>query len=239
MSDNRVFITTPLVRGFTEISTLFKTIQNFNGMVCGGYARYCASLRKVVIPATDVDIFFKTPEDYELARSSFLADGLEIKHENEVSLTFKVPEDPKHMWRTTPPIQLIKPMKEARLLTYGEREEILDYFDFTIVRATIIDENTVLVDEDFEKDELATNLRIKNIHCPVSSLFRAIKYIRRGYFLSPVESIKLFIDWQDRPQEYRDKVNSFLTKIDVHKDTGESTLTQEEIDEFERLMRID
>jgi hypothetical protein len=234
-----MFTTTPVVRGFTEIALLYKSIQKFNGMICGGYARYCASLRKNAIPATDVDVFFKTPEEYELAKASFLADGLEIKHENEVSLTFKVPEDPKNYWRTTPPIQLIKPMKEARLLTYGEREEILEYFDFTIVRAAIVDENTVLVDEDFEKDELATNLRIKNIHCPISSLFRAIKYIRRGYFLSPVESIKLFIDWQERDQEYRNKVLSFLERIEKFKENGESTLSQEEIDEFERLMRID
>jgi len=234
-----MFVETKLVRGFTEISVLYKTIQSFGGMICGGYARYCASLRTSPIPARDVDIFFRTPEEYEQAKSKFLADGLEIKHENEVSLTFKLPEDPKHLWRTTPPIQLIKPMKEARLLTYGTPEEILDYFDFTIVRAFIKDENTVLVDENFEKDELGTNLRIKNIHCPISSLFRAIKYIRRGYFLSPVESIKLFIDWQNRDQEYRDKVFSFLAKIDIHNDTGQSTLTQQEIDEFERLMRID
>ena len=133
-----------------------------------------------------------------------------------------------------PPIQLIKPMQEARIVSFGDKKTILENFDFTVIRAAIISSEQVYVDADFLHDEKHTLLRLKNIHCPVSSSLRCMKYSRKGYWLRPFECLKLFIDWTDRPDEYRVKLVEFL-----HKASENDGLSQEEVDELETMMRID
>lgn len=230
-----------LVRGFTEIQRLFEITKNLRYPlhICGGYARYCASLRIKPTPPEDIDLFCEFPESFEPAKQYFLSENLIIEYENDVCITFGIPSNKEHKWRTTPKIQLIKPFQEGKMLTFGRPSEILENFDMTIVRACILDPNIVLVDEDFVEDELNTRICLRNIHCPISSMFRAVKYMRRGYFLSPIESIKLFIDWEQRTPEYRAKVIDFVYKIQIHKETGESTLSEKDIWELERLMKID
>lgn len=76
-------------------------------------------------------------------------------------------------------------------------------------------------------------LRILNIHCPISSLLRVMKYARKGYYMRPVEALKLFNDWQQRDPDYRDRMKELFT-------TGQfGKITKEEIDELEKLMRVD
>jgi hypothetical protein len=113
-------------------------------------------------------------------------------------------------------------------------ETILKNFDFTIIRVGILSEEEVLADADFEHDEKNRLLRFKNIHCPVSSTLRCMKYSRKGYYLRPFESLKLFIDWSNRTDDYRAELVGFLEKADE----GDG-LTREEVDELEKLMRID
>lgn len=99
----------------------------------------------------------------------------------------------------------------------------------------------VMVDDQFEDDELHGLLRLKNIHCPISSLLRCCKYARKGYFLCPAEALKLFIDWTERGEEYRTRMIELFSessKGKVSKDNPDG-MTQEEIDELESLLRID
>lgn len=229
----------PIQRGFTEISKLWEVCKNYGLNICGGYARYCASLRFNPVPAEDIDLFCEAESYFEQAKNFFLAEGLEIEFENDVCVTFKRPTDTKHKWRTTPKIQLIKPFQEARIKTFGPIREILENFDLTIVRVAILNPNTILADKDFVGDELSTRLCLRNIHCPISSMFRCIKYMKKGYFLSPVESIKLFLDWEQRTPEYRAKIIEYVNKVEIHKETGELTLSEKDIFELERLMKID
>ncbi|MCR4284528.1 MAG: hypothetical protein NUV97_00605 [archaeon] len=234
-----MFNTIKLVRGFTEIQALWEFTKKHKLWICGGYARYCASLKVDPVPARDIDLFCENESCYPLAYNELIDSGLEIEYENDLSVTFKIPKDKNHLWRTTPTMQIIKPVKESRIVSFGIPEVILENFDFTITRACIVSPTEVLVDEHFIEDDLRNLIIIKNIHCPVSSMFRAIKYIRKGFFMSPVESIKLFQDWSSRSDEYRAQLLDYLMKIDIHKESGESTLSQKEIDELERLMMLD
>ena len=60
-----------------------------------------------------------------------------------------------------------------------------------------------------------------------------MKYARKGYYMRPVEALKLFNDWEQRSPEYRARMNELFT-------TGQfGKITKEEIDELEKLMRID
>jgi hypothetical protein len=95
--------------------------------------------------------------------------------------------------------------------------DVLANFDFTVVRCGFdvdsFSRRVAWCDVDFEKDETEKRLVFKNIHCPISSMFRCIKYCNRGYKLSTHEMLKLFVDWETRPSEYREKIKTFFVRM--------------------------
>lgn len=235
--------TLPLRRGFYEVAELFALCQKAGATICGGYARYCASPRpaaKIVI-AGDADLFPHSEDASKVLLTDLLAMGFEVAHENHVSISLRATKDNIDKLAHIPTPQIIKPVIEGKIVTLGTTEEILDNFDFTIVRAAIVSPTGCMVDDDFEADELHGVLRLKNIHCPISSLLRCCKYARKGYFLRPAEALKLFADWTDRGEEYRNRIILLFAESSKGKasDKNPDGMTQEEIDELEALLRID
>lgn len=232
-----------LKRGFTEIQVLFDLCQKFDSVICGGYARYCASpiATAKVIPAGDVDLFPKSEEANKKLLDALREIGFIIKHENDISITMKPSDSKKDELGYIPTPQIIKPVIEGKIVTLGTPEEILSNFDFTIVRAAILSSTEVLVDEDFEEDEKRHYLRLKNIHCPISSLLRCCKYARKGYFMRPIEALKLFVNWTDRGENYRAKLTELFQKSTFGELTADNPqgMTQQDIDELEKLLNID
>ena len=235
--------TIPLRRGFYEISELFALCQTAGATICGGYARYCASPRPTVkvLPAGDVDLFPHSEDASKILLAALLKMGFEIAHENHVSISMKPSEASADKLLHIPTPQIIKPVIEGAIVTLGTTAEILENFDFTIVRAAIISATEVMVDDEFEDDESHGILRLKNIHCPISSLLRCCKYARKGYFLRPTEALKLFLDWTNRGDEYRNRMVELFQESSKGKvsDKNPDGMTQEEIDEWESLLRID
>jgi hypothetical protein len=127
-------------------------------------------------------------------------------------------------------VQLIKPVKEGAIMTAGTMEEVLENFDFTVVRVGLLNKKEAMADRMFLEDEIAHHLRLRFIHCPISSLLRIMKYGKKGYWSSPNQVALLFIDWDHRPDEYRLKIAEFFDLTEF---------TQEEVDHLEALMRID
>jgi hypothetical protein len=234
-----MFKTIPLLRGFTEISVLYDLAQKNDCVICGGYARYCGSplLTANVKHASDLDLFPKSEQACENMLKDLIAMGYEKAHENHVSITLRAVDKNNIKLLSIPTPQIIKPVIEGKIVTLGTVEEILQNFDFTIVRAAVISPTELLVDEDFENDEMHGILRLKNIHCPISSLLRCCKYARKGYFMRPMEALKLFQDWTNRGLEYQQRISElFLVSMKGDKEDG---ITQKEIDELEALLRID
>lgn len=153
----------------------------------------------------------------------------------------KPKKDFKTKLLSIPDPQIIKPVIEGKIVTLGTPEEILMNFDFSVVRAAIINPNEVLVDDDFEDDEIHSRLNIKNIHCPITSLLRSCKYSRKGYFLGPAQALKLFIDWNNRGSEYQSRIIDLFTKSEMGEKSKDNPngISQQEIDELEALLRID
>ncbi len=233
----------PLKRGFNEIEPLFNLCQINNSIICGGYARYCASPLPTakVIGAGDVDMFPTTEESSKTLLEALKIMGFEITHENHVSITLKPSEAKKIELESFPTPQIIKPIIEGKIVALRTPEEILENFDFTIVRAAILSSKEILVDENFEEDEKHKILRLKNIHCPISSLLRCCKYARKGYFMRPMEALKLFQDWTNRGETYQTRIIELFMES-AHGKVSEQNpdgMTQEEIDELEALLRID
>ncbi len=237
------FKTISLKRGFNEVEVFYNLCEKHGAVICGGYARYCASPRPTpsVLPAGDVDFFPKSEDASKGLLQDLTAMGFVTRHENHISITMKPTEEKSEELSYLPVPQIIKPVIEGAIVTLGTMEEILENFDFTVVRAGILNSKEVMVDEDFENDEKHLYLRLKNIHCPISSLLRCCKYARKGYFMRPTEALKLFNDWTDRGDEYRSRMVELFGMSGLGKKSEDNPngMTQEEIDELESLLRID
>ena len=221
-------------RGFENIKNVFYDIKD-KGFFCGGYVRYMCSPRENPVEGKDIDIYCNTEENFEEIKKILTDNGLQIKNENNMSVTFETIEDKNHRYYSGGiNFQLVKPVLEARIVAVGSMEKILSNFDFTVVRCGLLSETKALVDCDFIHDEKHRNLRLKNIHCPVSSTLRCMKYSRKGYWLSPFQALTLFVDWENRDDEYRIQLIDFLQKTEEG-----GGLTQEEVEHLEAMMRID
>ena len=228
------FVRVPILRGFTEIQSVWNEITG-KGILCGGYVRYMCSPRKNPVPASDLDVYAPSKEAFEILYNTFGGKlRLHIKHENNMAITYGQVDDSEHPFFAAPDIQLIKPVVEGKVVAMGSMEEILSNFDFTVIRAGYNGGQECLVDADFLHDEENLILRIKNIHCPVSTTLRCMKYSAKGYFLLPTQALKLFADWDVRSQEYKEKLVQFLASANDGKG-----LSKKEVDELEVLMRID
>lgn len=229
------FVTVDIRRGFTEVEQVFMDAARFGAFICGGYARYCASPLYKPVPASDVDVYCPSIEVFkETERFLKLEKKLEVRAENEMAITFKHPSEGSYFY--CPPVQLIKPVKKGQVVAMGSMEEVLFNFDFTVIRAGILNDSYVLADKDFLEDERKRILRIKKIHCPISSTLRCMKYSRKGYWLKPMEVIKLLTDWENRDDNYRMQIVDLLRKSAADPKSG---LTKEEVETLEALMRID
>ena len=237
MKENSTFVKLPVLRGFKEIEPIWELAQKYGSMICGGYARYCLSQRAKPIPAGDVDLFPQSEENHDKLLAAIKEIGFPVKHENEISVTFKNMEKHENpRWVICPTIQVIKPVVEGAIVTVGPMEEILNNFDFTIVRAGLLNADEGLADSDFVEDDKSCKIHIKNIHCPISSTLRCIKYSKKGYWLSASETCKLFIDWDERGPDYKIKLLDLIAKMKTPE--GEEP-NKEDIEELEKLMNID
>lgn len=229
------FVDTDILRGGYEVERLYHEMYKLGGVICGGYVRWMCSPADVPVPAGDVDVYFPEERDFERAKLVLQSRyGLVKKHENAVSYTFAKPHNGSRL-RGCPDIQLIKPVEEGRIMTVNKGiEEVLVNFDFTVVRAGLVSPRVARVDADYNHDEQRKILRLKNIHCPVGSTLRCMKYSKKGYWLPPTQALKLFFDWDNRTPEYRDKLIDFLMKAN-----DGMGLTQQEIDEMEAMFQVD
>lgn len=228
------FVEVPTIRGHSEVGAIWSIISGHEATICGGFVRYMCSPMMYPVPAGDMDVYCRTKETFDKLKDLFKAINLSVRHENEMAVTYERIKDPKHPLFICPTIQLIKPVIEGRVVALGTTQEVIENFDFTVIRAGLINPKLALVDADFEHDEPKKILRLKNIHCPISSTLRCMKYSKKGYWLPPMQALRLFIDWDSRDDEYKSRLVFFLEKSSI----GEG-MTQEEIDELEKLMRVD
>lgn len=232
------FVKTPIIRGWYEILPLINIIKekSLDCFIMGGYVRYMASKHIDPAPAGDVDIYFKTEESFNKFKEILDID-LKVKHENDISVTYYKPGGHDNKFFGCPIIQLIKPINKGAIVATGEMQDILDAFDFTVIRGGVcsFDPPTALVDADFHHDEsLKKVLRIKNIHCPISSTMRMMKYAKKGYWAPPMNILPLFLDWGQRDRDYKDKLIEFLKSANEGRG-----LTEEEVNELEALLNVD
>lgn len=227
------FIKIQVIRGFTEIKPVWNLLSKFEGkaFICGGYVRYMCSPNRNPVIGKDLDIYCQSDDIYNDIKAELIK-KLSIKHESGVAITFKIAEEGE--FKYVPSIQLIKPINQGAIVAKGTIEEVLSNFDFSVVRIGLISENEAIADIDFEKDETDRILKLKNIHCPISSTARCIKYGKKGYRIRLAEIVKLFADWDNRDEEYVRKITEGIETL-----TSGEEMTEEEKHELYSLLNID
>ena len=112
----------------------------------------------------------------------------------------------------------------------GEPEEVIQRFDFTVTKAYFKDKKTVIVDDALIEDVKRRRLIITSIPCPIAVAQRVTKYARKGFNIGVRELVKLFIEWDRRDQQYKNRLQELLSNPE---------LTDEDFEELERLLRVD
>ena len=230
--DMKGFQVIPVLRGFTEITNLFSELTNTDSFICGGYVRYMCSPNRKPLPYSDIDVYSKTEESFHSIVKELKKQGFRAKFENHMSVGFHPHKGSN--WMSVPEINVIKPLIEGKIVALGDMKEIIDNFDFSVIRIGLLNQYEALADLNFMDDERKGRIRIKNIHCPISSTLRVVKYCKKGYTIKPSQVLKLFTDWSSRDDEYRKTITHYLENTV----TGQG-LTQSQVNHMYQLMRID
>lgn len=143
------------------------------------------------VTPSDMDVFFVGDNDRQIERriESCIEDlqghGYTKTYENPICIMLsRNDEGSDKVW---PTIQIVKPREIRNGFTYGSPEQVVDSFDFSVIRAFIIGVGNrpmdwyCYVDRNFYIDNAFRHLRFMNSHCPVGSQRRLQKYIKKGY----------------------------------------------------------
>lgn len=212
----------PVLRKTCELFELFPIIKELGGFIAGGYARWCASPNPGLIPK-DMDIFVPSEGVEDDILSALNELDYQMYFDNKSTYNFCLPEYSAAVrsmdygvifgeeFRNSFKVQVIKWKEE---LDFTSLEKLLDHFDFSIIRCGFLDDNTILADPDFWKDETMKFLRIKHIHCPVGTMIRAMKYKVKGYTFEPVDIVKLMEFWEkDMDAKKKEEVRKLINEI--------------------------
>lgn len=229
------FVKIPVLRGKETVSFLL-SLYGKDISICGGFVRWMCSPNVKPLEAHDIDIYPKDMDMYEKIKNDMLDEfKLEVFQETEVAITFKTTE--YGIFADKPPIQLVKPFNEGNKVALGTLEEILDNFDFTVIRIGLLDIDNALADKDFLMDEGHNKIAIRCIHCPISSTLRVGKYRKKGYSIGIGEVLKLFTDWEAREDAYKEALIEGIPKLLDEQKRLE--LSEEELLTLSKLIYID
>lgn len=148
--------------------------------ICGGAVRAYHNWQANADDAEvrDVDMYFVNRPALDIAANMLKLSGLTEVANTERAVTF--------IYGDKPAIQLIK-------FVYGTIEEVLNEFDYTIVKAgatlTMMVKHT-----DYGKDLKDRVLHYYGSRLPMASMSRAIKYARYGYKLPAKDMVAVLMD---------------------------------------------
>lgn len=193
---------------------LLNIITPLNGWICGGlpsslFQRYIFHNTKFQNNWNDVDIFCKDQDAYDQITIEILN---HFQHYSVEDKEWCKQIDTSALKK----IQIIKP-KETRTL-----QDILESFDLSCSQfaLTKLHEITSLKQPN-------RSIEISKITDPYHTLYRIIKYSRRGWFINPAELIKVLVFYRETPEEYKKELDLELLNYE----------TAPLKERFERMMR--
>lgn len=143
--------------------------------IAGGAARRV--YQGLPLQDADIDVFFFSYSQLAEAKKFLLERGANLKHESKAAWSFTVPvQDIEYK------IQLI------RRRTYGNSEDLIKDFDFTVCQIVTDGEHFIHAKETFpDIDEKKLRLAPEGRVAPVNIARRAVKYLNYGF--TPVDGV--------------------------------------------------
>lgn len=171
---------------YRQLNILDQFLEGHNGFIAGGCFKNIFNNEKV----KDVDVFFRNKRDYENA-----VDYYTNKEDNIIRKSYSNANVCAFYHRPSGiRIELVKSV-------FGEPEDVLDNFDFTITKvARYISDNehkVALHPEFFEHLHLNKLVIDDKLIFPVSTLERMIRYIAYGYLPCRETKVKLLTTIND------------------------------------------
>lgn len=200
-----------ILREHDTIKLVFELTQGL-GFIAGGFARYCVSERSELSCPGDIDIFTEDMGHFTDIYLAFKANH-RLKQRTNTEIETKFDYIFKEGFKKeTLSIQLIKPVHISNMNSKGNFISVLTNFDFTISKAAILANGDAWAHHQFDRDDLGGHLVIEKIHCPISSMKRVIKYTQKGYTIESKEMLKLFKDYEARPNDWKVLVEEGLSQ---------------------------
>jgi len=205
MSEQKVYnyeqITENLLKELELYPGLIDLMKKCRVMICGGAINSVFTNRKI----NDYDLYFRDMEDctyfYESLKKIPDSISPEITAFKLINITDNAATFKSTVLKTM--IQVIS----AEEMIKETPQEVFELFDWTVCMGAydFLTESFVLHDkflEDIEKKRLTFN---PGTLFPICSLYRSIKYQKRGYHLTGVSTIKLSLTINELHMEsYRD-----------------------------------
>lgn len=203
-------INLPIVRGLekdTHLYNILLEIDKRDGVVCGGFARYCAADKIIENEDFDVDIYPSDQNSYEIITGYLLTNRKKINWYGQFREGSPKYLTAKNVYsgRLLTSINL-SPMREWTKLQiigmFGAPEEIINTFDFSICQAYLDLKNfCIKVVPNFIKSEQNRVIELTNLQIPEVKeykngnmfLHRFSKYKEKGYRIPAeviIESLK-------------------------------------------------
>jgi hypothetical protein len=167
------------------IPEILEYVIKNDGFVAGGAIRSVFTSDHI----NDFDIFFRKKEDFN--KGGIFEEGIETNLEDNYRIMFYQSDV---AWTHKPEREYEKlPLHQMICAVYGEPEDILKKFDFTMSMAAWVPKTgEFIMDSRFLQHCAQKRLFFNsNADYPICSLWRAVKFIKRGWKLSAIDSIKL------------------------------------------------
>ena len=162
---------------------LYIELKKLNTMIAGGAITSLYTGKKI----NDFDLYFKNEDDAIKAEKLLKENGYSLMSKTNNALTF---ENHNILEGMNP---LMFQIIIGKNLFFDNPKDLIASFDFTINMAAFdLKAGELIIGDKFEEDNLKRKLIYNNkSKYPIVSLQRAIKYINRGYSLSPVEQVNI------------------------------------------------
>lgn len=157
-----------------------KGLRACNAIIAGGAITALFTGQKI----RDWDIYFRNAKDCEQAKTWFSLNGT-LANQTDTSMSY-------HLGKQEKPYQLIV-MPEL----FGDPKTIFNYYDFTVCMAAYQffengnDERFVFGDDFFKHISQRRLVFHTGTMFPICSMLRVMKYIKKGFFITGMEILKI------------------------------------------------
>jgi len=191
------------------IPKILEYVSENNGFVAGGAVRGVFTSDHV----NDLDIFFKDAKDFN--KDGQFDNGFETQEDGGHKILFYKTDV---AWTHKPEFRHQKlPLHQMICAVFGSPEEVIKQFDFTMSMAAWIPQTGEFIMDEYFLKHCSQKRLVFNINAqyPICSMWRAVKFIKRGWKLPAIDCIKLALKINNLDFKNKGELKRQLMGIDT------------------------